>query len=234
MTDPTPAALLDAWERSTGQPAGRRAVALLETTISDDVGAWSVGARDTALLTLRERLFGGSVAAVVGCPCCGERQELAFAVADIRAPRTDPRPAPELSVDGHPVAFRLPTGADLDAVAGERDVDRAARRLLDRCLVGPTCGAEELPEPVVAAIVGWMAEVDPQADIRLALDCDRCDHTWSAPFDIAAFLWAEVDAWAWRLLSEVDRLSRVYGWSETDVLALPPRRRQIYLELASR
>ncbi len=235
MTDLTQVALLTAWERGTGQPAGRRALGLLMTAAEDDdLESLSIGERDAGLLTLRERLFGPAVAAVASCPRCGERQELAFVVDDIRVPRPDPPPDLALALDGYDVRFRLPTGVDLDALAGEDDVDSAAELLLDRCLVATACGAGELPGSVIAAVAELMAEADPQADIRLTLWCDACDHEWSAPFDIADFLWSEVDAWAWRLLGEVHRLAQAYGWSERDVLALSPLRRQVYLELAGR
>jgi hypothetical protein len=32
-------------------------------------------------------------------------------------------------------------------------------------------------------------------------------------------------------LREIDALARVYGWSEREILNLPARRRQTYLEL---
>jgi hypothetical protein len=132
------------------------------------------------------------------------------------------------------VRFRLPTGADLDEVATERDVERAALRLLEACLIDVPAGGGRLPESVAAAVAERMAQADPQADVSLGLRCDACDGTWTAPFDVVAFLWSEVEAWAWRLLTDVHRLASAYGWSERDVLALGPRRRQIYLELAGR
>jgi len=72
---------------------------------------------------------------------------------------------------------------------------------------------------------------DPHADIRLDLDCSACQARWQAPFDIVPFLWSAVDAWALRLLRDVHRLARAYGWREADILALSPPRRRCYLEL---
>ena len=48
-------------------------------------------------------------------------------------------------------------------------------------------------------------------------------------FDIGAFFWSEIDAWAGRILQQVHVLASAYGWSERDVLALSPVRRQLYL-----
>ena len=49
---------------------------------------------------------------------------------------------------------------------------------------------------------------------------------------MAEYLWKEVLIEARRLLREVNALARTYHWREADILALSPRRRQAYLELA--
>ena len=83
----------------------------------------------------------------------------------------------------------------------------------------------------MTAVAERMAEADPHAGIELALSCPGCGHHWLAPFDIAQFVWSEVDAWARRTLYDVHVLAGAYGWRESDVLALSPRRRQLYLEM---
>lgn len=235
--DPAPAALLDVWERGGPLSSGRRALALLATATGEGgLEGLSIGDRDADLLSLRERLFGPHVTAVVACPSCGERQELSFGVDDMRAPR--PEPAPELSVtvDGVEARFRLPTTADLDDLdrVADGDADAAAEALLRRCVFAVSGDGPPLAPALVAAIEDRMAAADPQADVQLALCCDGCGCAWNAPFDIAAFLWSELDAWAWRLVADVDQLARTYGWTERDVLALSPQRRRIYLEVATR
>jgi hypothetical protein len=76
-----------------------------------------------------------------------------------------------------------------------------------------------------------MSSADPLADVQLALTCPACDHKWEQAFDIADFLWNEIQAWAQQTLRDVHSLALVYGWREADVLALSPTRRQMYLEL---
>jgi hypothetical protein len=76
-----------------------------------------------------------------------------------------------------------------------------------------------------------MQSSDPQADLRFTLHCQVCSHEWEAGFDIAQFLWTEVDAWASRTLFDVHCLARAYGWREADILSLSPWRRQCYLEM---
>jgi hypothetical protein len=229
---PSTSELLAAWERGLGQPSTPRALALLGAgwpeTPAGELARLSIGRRDARLLELREHAFGAAVVAVATCPACAERLELSFDVAEVRT--ADPGLAVplELRASGYELRFRLPDSGDL--LAGG-----TATALLERCLLaaerdGLPAVAAELPAEVVELVEARMAEADPQADIRLALTCPACEHGWEAAFDVAAFLWSEVDAWARRTLWQVHLLARAYGWPEADVLALSPGRREFYLE----
>jgi hypothetical protein len=88
---------------------------------------------------------------------------------------------------------------------------------------------EHLPAHVREAVVGRIAEHDPQADTQLSLTCPGCDHRWQALFDIVSFFWSELEALAIRVLREVHLLASAYGWREEDILAMSPPRRQLYL-----
>jgi hypothetical protein len=92
----------------------------------------------------------------------------------------------------------------------------------------------ELPEAVVQEINRRMAEADPQADVQVTVSCAACGVAWQAMFDIASFLWGEVDRWARRMLHEVHVLASAYGWTEAEILRLGPWRRRVYLGLATR
>lgn len=239
----TSAELLEAWERGQGQPAAEWAVDLLAAACPGaepaSVASWSIGRRDAGLLTLRERTFGPHLACAVTCPACAESLELAFDAADIRTARPESvgGAAETLSVSlaGYEVDFRLPNSLDL--LADPAGLSRLG--LLKRCVVaarrgGESAAVEALPPAVVEAVETGMAEADPQADPRLALDCPSCGHAWQAPFDVLSFFRAELNAWAARLLWEVHRLAAAYGWREADVLALSPNRRRFYLEAVAR
>ncbi|MGQ0568671.1 MAG: phage baseplate protein, partial [Armatimonadota bacterium] len=90
-----------------------------------------------------------------------------------------------------------------------------------------------LPEEIVTELAARMAEAQPEAEVLLDLECAACGHRWQAPLDIAAFLWTEIASRAKRLLREVHTLAQVYGWRESDVLALSDARRQHYLGLVT-
>lgn len=231
---PTDAELLDAWERAAAEPPPARALRLLAacTQASDDeLRALPVGRRDALLLELRVRLFGPQIESLAECPACHEQLELAFPAHAIRAEAEPPDDPLQVSFGAYTVTARLPTAGDLLALHA---ANGAARELLlERCVLAVEGGpAEPLPDEVVGALAQHMAAADPQADVQIALSCPACGAAWSAPFDIVSFLWRELDAWARRTLREVHTLARAYGWREPDVLALSPRRRRAYIELA--
>ncbi|MCC6729954.1 MAG: hypothetical protein IT208_11515 [Chthonomonadales bacterium] len=246
MEAPRAAHLLQAWERARHHSAPRRALALLEAAAPGEpperLASWSVGRRDAALLGLRERLFGPAIAALADCPACGERNEVAFEAASIRLPR-GPAEAVPLEVGGLRLRLRPVDSGDLLALAADRPAD-ARRYLAERCCLSASrmdcserpaepAAACELPPEAMDAVSERLAEADPQADVRLALHCARCERAWEEPFDIATFLWVEVEEWARRTLHEVHLLASAYGWREADILAMSPSRRAAYLEMSS-
>ncbi|MFE3175994.1 hypothetical protein ACFXPA_10815 [Amycolatopsis sp. NPDC059090] len=226
----TEASLLDVWEAAHGLGAVRRALALAVAGGAEpgEVGDLAVGRRDEFLLALRERCFGTAFPCLVSCPSCGEELELELSSRDLRPSQVDA--AAIVAVDGYEVEFRAVTSRDLLEV-------HSRRALLERCVVTARMGDQEverseLPDAVLGALPDALAAGDPQADVRIDLDCAVCGHRWASPFDIAVYLWTELEACARRLLYDVHALALAYGWSEAEVLAVSPGRRRRYLELA--
>jgi hypothetical protein len=235
--------LLDVWERGVARRSAERAVMLLAAaspgSTPEHLAQTPVGERDASLLTLREWTFGSRLIGLASCPGCGERLELVYDVADVRA-SPDARAAGEMSltIEGYEVHFRLPNSLDLAAAADQPDVAAGRRLLLERCVLravhhGEERPADRLPPGVVDAMGQRMAQADPQGDVQLDLACPACSRRWQAGFDIAAFFWSEIDAWACRTLRNVHALASAYGWSETEILSMSPSRRQAYLEMVS-
>jgi hypothetical protein len=231
--------LLELWERGAGERTGRRALTLLAGALPEaaagELDGVSVGHRDALLLDLRERLFGGGFVGLTACPACGEEIELAFDAAELRRDVAETATA-TVELDGVTVEFRLPNAGDLAAIESIGDIAAARARLLARCILKATRDDAAIPPgdlspEAVAATVTRMGELDPQADVALAVDCPSCAHGWNEPFDVVTFLWSELAVWARRLLEDVHRLATAYGWSETDILLLSPARRNAYLEM---
>jgi hypothetical protein len=76
-----------------------------------------------------------------------------------------------------------------------------------------------------------MAAVDPQAELRVQLQCPDCETGWTTDVDPAAFVWRELEEHAQAALLEVASLAAAFGWSEAEVLAMSRERRRAYLEL---
>jgi hypothetical protein len=234
--------IIDIWERAAGQHPVDQALTLLGAACpeldSEQLAALSIGRRDGCLMRLRENIFGPNLNGCARCPRCNEALEFTLSTADLAVDPPSDREEPyELVKDEILVRFRLPNSADLRAIARSGDASAARGLLLQRCVVVASSGGcplscETLPENIAVELAARVAESDSLADIALDLNCAHCGHLWSLVFDIAAFLWIEIDMLAKRLMAEVHALARAYGWSEADILTMGARRRHFYLEMA--
>ena len=234
--------LLDLWERGLTNPPLQRALDLLALAYPElsleELRELPIGQRDTRLLELREALFGPRLNCLTNCPQCGERLEMAFDIAQLRAIPPDSSSDGPYSIvlDDYDVEFRLPNSGDMSRIVDLSDTAETRQTLFEMCVqqarrAGVPISASDLPSELVLAAGARMAELDPHADMKIALTCPACSSQWSTTFDIASYLWIEINAWAVRLLHEIHCLAFAYGWREPDILSLSPMRRQFYLEL---
>lgn len=224
----------------------RRALVMLAAAVPDaepdSLADWPLGRRDTELLAFRASLFGPELEAIAQCPGCGMEVVLAFTAADLAAPPHAQSAAPlTVSLERYAATLRPVTSRDLLALDNANpeqpdSVSPAETTLTARCITAVTeAGAPvdpgTLPPEVLATLGEELGRADPAAATELSVQCPGCGQSWLAPFHIASYLWSELHHWARRLLMDVHTLARAYGWSERDILALPPLRRQAYLEL---
>ncbi|MES2100914.1 MAG: hypothetical protein V4569_13900 [Pseudomonadota bacterium] len=220
------AALLDLWE--AGEPCQwlDRALLLLWATgaadTDDALADWTIGARDAALLRARSRLFGASLAATADCPACTERMSFDLDLDALAAQTTPAVPDAQVSCVGG--RFRLPTSRDLAHAIGAAQPRRA---LALRCRVE---GDAPLDDAALDALDAACASADPAAQIDIELRCAACGTSFTSLFDVADCLWSDIARRARQTLDEVHLLAGAYGWSEAEVLAVPPARRQHYLQ----
>jgi hypothetical protein len=226
-------------EEGAGLLPARRTTALLARCLErlgplevpvppDAVAALTVGDREALLLHLRRISIGERLDAGLACPHCAEAMDLDLLVGDLLVAPYDAWPDHhEAVVGGRTTRFRLPTGADQEAVAPAAldDPRAAAALLLARCVEG------EVTPAVTEAVPALMAELDPQAEIVLDAECAACGGRLSAPFDTGDYLYQEVLVSRHGLLRQVHTLALNYGWSERDILALPARKRAAYIGL---
>jgi hypothetical protein len=234
-TPPPAADLLTAWEVGRHASTAQRSVLLLGALApqldGDALLGLSLGDRDARLLAAHRQLFGPELECVVRCPACGADLELALAVDALPASAADDAEAVVETGEWRVVVRALTLGDVLDAGAAE-DLAAARRVLLARAVVSATGPEEALPAAVEAAVEAELERRNPTGALELGLRCPDCEHDWTAPLDLPAYIWAEVDGWAQRTLIEVHALATAYGWREADILALSVPRRAVYLELA--
>ncbi|HEY0232210.1 MAG TPA: hypothetical protein VGC55_13230 [Dokdonella sp.] len=229
--------LLDVWERGYALAPPLRALALLAhahpALSRAELAALPLGRRDAWLRDLRRHLFGDALAFVSSCPACSSVVESTLDLADMPADAPASVP-PALELGEYSIVFRTPTLGDL--VGLPDDPERARRTLAARCIADTDREraaklAETLSDDALAALGAAMSAADPDAISAFELECPDCAQRWPSGLDIAGFLWREIDAWARRTVRDVHTLARAYAWSEREVLALSPTRRQMYLEL---
>ena len=231
--------VLAVWERGRGKRPVERALELLSAAFPEksreELERSPIGLRDTALLALREATLGPHLEAVVQCPGCSENLELSLAASDFRLESNSGAEFPTealLQLGEYKLRLRPPNSVDLMA-ARAGNLEEGSEALFRRCLISATrngAPTDELTGEIVKAAGEKLTAVDPQTNVQLRVSCALCGHAWAVLFDIASFFWTEIEACAVRLLGEIHSLASAYGWTEREILALSPRRRQVYLE----
>jgi len=233
--------LLLARELGERQGVAERALTILALAFpdqsDDDLRRLSLGRRNTDLLDVRQTLFGPDLESFAECPHCGQALEFTLDAAAIHVQPSEAAGAElDLEAEGFALRFRLLDSRDLIAASRSADVEAARALLVERCLVdarfeGRAVAAADLPATVIERLAQALEEGDPQAETMVTLVCPACEREWQLAFDIASFLYTEVNLHAKRVLREVHALARAYAWSEADILAMGARRRRDYLEM---
>jgi hypothetical protein len=210
------------------------------------VASLTVGDREALLLQLRRLMTGDRMPCIVTCPNagCGEKMDLDLSIKDLLLPPYNHAQAnyrKNCTVNGSSFEFhfRLPTGADQEAVAelGYNAPMGAVKSLMRRCIIrsNPNCqkAENELPDQVFSELSGYMADLDPQAELALNLKCPYCRKAFSTVLDMTTFFFEEMAGRNQSLYREVHLLALHYHWSEADILAMTADKRRRYLELLS-
>jgi hypothetical protein len=256
MHTPSPTELLAIWEEGSGRAPGYQALVLLNSAIPEktwqELEMFSIGMRDASLLELRSLIFGQDMKGVVTCPNCSERLELNFTVDEIRTgpvrtemavnategtdSLSDKIPDLLYAEGTYQITYRLPTVREVAGISDMANPVVARSHLLLSCILSAKTddriiGPDEIPEEILTEICSLMGAADPGGNIRLEITCPSCTHLCEHLFDIVPYLWKEIDSWARKTMSEVHVLACRYGWSETEILAMSPWKRQRYIEM---
>jgi hypothetical protein len=223
--------ILIAWERGLSMPEPWRPLALLELAMPETdiatLASMPLAERNAKLLELRSISFGRAIEAFATCPLCDAPLEFVLNADDLR--RNVCTAAEETWIESKTeMHMRVANSNDLAAVVDSASEDDACAMLLAR-----TMGIENT-DVDFKAHSDWLTRfehLNAVAETVCALTCEACAERSEIDFDIAGFLWREVGAAARRLLSEIHRLASAYGWSEREIAAMNPARRNAYLEM---
>jgi hypothetical protein len=215
----------------------------------------TAGDREALLLHLRRVTLGDAMPCLLDCPACGQLVQLDLSASALLLPpygwegRWHPLPTGA----GDRLQFRLPTGEDQEAASrmAHDDPEAGVRCLAARCLrradpepaanevlrsraepdgaVVETPGAALEPE-LLGRLADAMAELDPQAEVRIAYSCPECGHATAALLDSFTYIRTEAERSRRRLHRDVHLLALHYHWSEPVITALSPWQRRSYAE----
>lgn len=212
----------------------------------DAVRDLAIGDREALLLHLRRLTLGDRLQCVLSCPelGCGEKMDLVLKVSELLLPpysHTQERYEMTVTENGtaYRVRFRLPTGADQEAVASLAygDPQAAADQVLRRCVESVIAEGKDgepiadWPPMVARQLPATMAELDPQAELMLSLICPVCGYAFRAIFDTAAYFFQEIANRMKHLYREVHLLAFHYHWSEAEIMNMTAEKRHRYLDL---
>lgn len=240
MQVPGEAEILALWERGLARHPIDRALLLYAWTRPDLPSSsfpdLPLGTINRALLCLREICFGQRIIACIDCEHCGARMEVTLDTGQLLAATNEDETTSDFKVtpaefEVSSLRFRVPCSRDLVAVSGERDINAAAVKLLERCCLDHSKKMDAGFANMLAEVEAAMEDLDPAADINLSLSCEDCGHSWLADFNIGTLLWDEIDVRARALLAEVHSLAQAYGWTEPEIFALSQQRRAAYLDM---
>lgn len=224
--------LLVVWEDGQELSSLERSMLAVRTweTVGDETTV-SIDDLNRQVLRLRSLLFGKDIEFYATCDECGEPLEFTVDASQFASEEATVSEDP-LLIGGVEVECHPPTAADLVAAAGMPD---PPRWVAERCVRAKDDAVEQIPNLThedVGLIEDWLREQHPLLEVIFAIACPGCGHEWDQLLDIDGLLWRDIDSEARRLLEDVDRLARSYGWNEADILAMSPQRRARYLELS--
>ena len=165
--------VLELWERAVGFDRWRRVDALLPT---EQASARGLGARNSALLGLRNALFDRHWPLRSRCSECGLECEFGVDSVTLADALNEHKSVGTANFEwtGGSVAARAPTVDDLMAISQHGDKASAIRALLARCLSG-NIDFGRLTDAEVDELGGRLEQLDPGAAVSFALRCPACE-----------------------------------------------------------
>lgn len=198
-----------------------------------------VGDREFLLLRLYQISFGETVTVLLRCPIeeCGEVTEVPLELNEISV-EGSPVEARVITIkletpDERTVSFRLPTGADQEALASCPGLseDEQSALLMKRCLLSSSTPDMVLGRNDSNLIESRMKQLAPMIDVELEALCPKCSRLSANPVDVPFLVIGEIRARAAALEPDIHSLAFYYHWAESEIVSLTPRMRARYIDL---
>lgn len=191
----------------------------------------SVGARIGALLRLlaeTDSIDHLRLLAHCSQPACAERFEFELPIAVLRDFVPNSETVQVLLNGGKPLLLRRPNGRDLHNWNSLRLQTRQAA--IDAMLKSLVVEGQATPddEPVLTEA---LSDLDPLVAFTASCACPVCRSTNDVRVDLEEIVLARLRRKQRALLREIHTLASRYGWTEAEVLAIPPYRRAHYLTM---
>jgi hypothetical protein len=208
--------------------------ALLARCGAGDESYWwqqTVGARIAALirlLAITERSSRLELQSRCMQPACRQMFEFELSLPAL-VEMIPPGTPLEVVLEGdRRVSMRCAVGEDLRQWRAARPSsrDEAVATMISTLMIDGTAGPEDNQ-----ALAEAISARDPLVDFSVACACPICGVSQAVTVDLEAIVLGRLDARQRALVGEVHRLASRYGWTEAEVLALPPSRRARYLAL---
>ncbi len=80
-------------------------------------------------------------------------------------------------------------------------------------------------------VIDALDAADPLIAFTVVTTCPACGHRTEHPLDLETFALRRLRERQGRLMAEIHELARAYGWTESEILAVPEARRARYRAL---
>lgn len=188
-----------------------------------DVRALPVAVHDRLLASLYTLEYGENVSCQASCAACAQPFQFRFALPALLA--SQDQAAAEAGSPGGDGCWEAPSGVRLrppdlrDAAAG------APEGLLARIAQSP------VPAEEVEALAAFLEKASPILAIDLDTACPGCGASQSVAFDLARFLVRALAGERPFLIREIHLIAARYGWSHSEIMALPRADRRAFATL---
>jgi len=202
----------------------------------DTVANLCVADRQFLMMRLATYLDGEQMWLKVTCARCHAFFDVEIQRCELPVkPSGESFPWVKVTVNGHVIDARIPTGSDQENI-GQLSEEEAMRRLLETC-ISTVDGEppnqdilESFTESEFNAIDLALDEVSPAVCDQLLVTCPECGMEQRTQLDHYELNGMNENYF----YDEVHSLASHYHWSESAILDLPQDRRRLYLNLINR